>query len=401
MKPLTRDELLASVEKFIDWLDRYGELSYDLNDFNSSSTGNFIRKVYYRNKILGAPLAFLALAQETFFPAALTLYAKPHREAIGDAQYAIGFLQLYEFNGDVRCLHRAEHFLDELKKSAVTGYSGLCWGYTYGWQTTDGYWPPRTPVITVTPYGYWAFRKYYELTGNNDVQDVLRSIVRFPIHDLKRITLPDGTQCYSYSPLDRRFVVNANAYRAAMLLDAFKLFGDENYRQEAEISLRFVLASREKNGSWFYEPVGTRDRFIDNFHTCFVLKSLKQCYDVTGDPTIMDAIRKGYDYYRKSLIRPDGLPKHFALQKHNKLRKYEMYDFAEGITLGCLLDGSVDGGFEQSKTLAGALIRKFQLSDGHFVTRVTTLGTVNKVPYHRWPQAQLFNALTRLLLKMK
>ena len=189
-----------SISRFIQWLDGYGDLSYDLNDFNSSRTGNFVRKVYYRNKLLGAPLAMLALAQDTLFPSALKLYSKPHREAIGDAQYALGFMKLYQSTKEQGYLDRAGHFLDELDKSAVTGYSGKCWGYTYGWQTTDGYWPPRTPVITVTPYCFWAFKKHYEITGNKQSLDTCRSICEFAINDLVRLDLPDGIQCYSYSP---------------------------------------------------------------------------------------------------------------------------------------------------------------------------------------------------------
>jgi hypothetical protein len=85
--------------------------------------------------------------------------------------------------------------------------------------------------------------------------------------------------------------------------------------------------------------------------------------------------------------------------KHNKLRKYEMYDFAEGINLGTLLDKEIDGSFTLAEIMAQLLIGKYQLKDGHFVTRVTNLNTYHKIPFHRWPQAQIFNALTGLLLK--
>lgn len=77
-----------------------------------------------------------------------------------------------------------------------------------------------------------------------------------------------------------------------------------------------------------------------------------------------------------------------------------MYDYAEGIALGPLLNPDIDGALDFSLQLAQHLIDTFQLKKGYFVTRVTTLNTRNKVPYLRWPQAQLFNALTGLLLSI-
>ena len=120
-----------------------------------------------------------------------------------------------------------------------------------------------------------------------------------------------------------------------------------------------------------------------------------------GYENVKESILKGYRYYRDHLFRSDRTPLHFSVQKYNKLRKYEMYDYAEGISLGCLLAETVDGALDFSTDLARDLINRFQLKDGHFVTRVTSLGTRNTVPYHRWPQSQLFYALTNLLKKTK
>ncbi len=399
MKELNGIELKESILKFSNWLDKYGELSYDLNDFNSSKAGNFVRKVYYKNKLLGAPFAVLTLVQDTFFPRLRKLYAKPHREAIGDAQYALGYLNLYIKTKDEKYLKRGEHFLEVLKESAIPGYSGMCWGYTYGWQTTDGYWPPQTPVLTVTPYCFWAFKKYYEITKKEETLNILKSIADFASKDLKKLDLPNGTHCYSYSTVDSRYVINSNGYLAALLLDAYSLLKIEEYKQVADTCIEFILSYQEEDGKWYYEPVGDRDRFVDNFHTCFVLKALHKCYKITNRQDILDAVKKGYDYYKKNLINPDNTPKHFAIQKHNKLRKYEMYDFAEGIKVAAMLDEDVEGSLDLGVKLASILIRKFQLKDGHFVTRVTSLNTKHTMPFHRWPQAQIFNALNLLLLK--
>ena len=73
-----------------------------------------------------------------------------------------------------------------------------------------------------------------------------------------------------------------------------------------------------------------------------------------------------------------------------------MYDYAEGIKLGVLLDSEINGALDKAMFLAHDLIDNFQVKEGYFVTRVTSLNTYHRVPYMRWPQAQLFYSLTML-----
>ena len=96
------------------------------------------------------------------------------------------------------------------------------------------------------------------------------------------------------------------------------------------------------------------------------------------------------------LIDADGNPKSFAVEPRLQLAKLEMYNFAEGITLGALLGDEVPGARELAVRLAGKLITEHQLADGHFVTRVFRGGIRHTFPFLRWPQAQLFYGLTNL-----
>jgi hypothetical protein len=393
-------QIEKSIDMFTEWLEEFGDLSYDRMDFFASKPGIYTKRLFYKNKYLGGPFAFFALIQETFFPTLLKLYAKPRREAIGDAHFASGFLNLYRNSGNKKYLIKAEGYLNALRKSSIKGYSGDCWGYTFPWETSDGFWPAGVPLITITPYAFWAFKEHYELTGNNGSLKMCHSIAQFGLKDLRKLNLPNGTICSSYSPVDSRFIINANTYRAAMLLDAYKLFGEGEFLTEANESIDFVLSYQEQDGKWYYEAIGDRDRFVDNFHTCFVLRNLFRTWKINPRIDVLNAIENGYSYYRKNLFRPDNSPLHFSEQKYNKLRKYEMYDYAEGILLGVLLKDQIKGSFEFSIHLASELISKFQLKDGHFVTRVTSFGNVHKIPYLRWPQSQLFYSLTELLIAL-
>ncbi len=224
-------------------------------------------------------------------------------------------------------------------------------------------------------------------------------------------------------------MINAGTYRAALLLKAFKFFGIDEYKEKAVKNINFVLNRQQADGSWYY---AVNEHFIDNFHTCFVLKNLYKAYLILEDEKILKAVKKGYDYYRGFLFRRDHTPIHFSKRgRHpqpihgqpdvvlpgassqkfaekikfhkvllksinHKFRKIEMYDYAEGIALGPLLNPDIDGALDFSRQLAQHLIDTFQLKKGYFVTRVTTLNTRGKIPYLRWPQAQLFYALTTL-----
>mgnify|MGYP001341311979 CR=1 FL=1 len=391
-----------SINKFIDWFEAFGESSYDRMDYWSSRTGILAKKIFYFNKILGIPLAAWGLLLENFLPKVQKIYSKKHREVIGDAHFALSYFNLYEVTKEKRFLNKAEHFLSIMEKTSTKGYSGMAWGYTFGWQQSKGkFWKSGIPMITITPYAFWAFKKHFEITNCNHSKEVCLSIADFALNDLKKTVMSNGTTSYSYSPISKDVIINANTYRAAMLLDAYKISNNEGYRISAEESIEFVLSYQGQDGEWPYEVSDKNDSFIDNFHTCFVLRNLYKCYLVNKDQKLLNAIVKGYEYYYKNLFHDNGRPKHFSKIKYAKMRKYEMYDYAEGITLGILLKNHVSKSLEKSIFLANDLIDNFQTDKGYFITRITSLNTKHKVPYLRWPQAQLLFSLTNLYKDLK
>lgn len=398
---ILKEKVEDSISKFLLWLETNGDNSYDRMDYWSSKTGIFAKKIFYNNKIIGAPLALWGLILENYLPRIQKLYSKPNHEVIGDAHLALAYLNLYEKNNNKEYFKKAEHFLELMLNSASRKYSGLCWGYTFGWQhSKNKYWEAGIPLITITPYAFWAFKKHYELTDNIESKKIALSIAEFALKDLNEIEMPNNTICASYSPISEDIVINSNTYRAALLLDAYKLSLNNNYRKTAEQNIDFVLSYQGEAGEWFYEAKPPRDNTIDNFHTCFVLRNLYKCYLINNNEEILKAIKKGYIYYSDNLFHKNGRPKYYAKAKYPKMRKYEMYDYAEGISLGILLKDHIPEAFEKSKWLAIDLINNFQTSKGYFITRVTSLGTKHKIPYLRWPQAQLFYSLTELLKQL-
>src|SRR5215472_4066557 len=91
---LPREKALKAVLRFIEWLDHYGEVSYDFQSFYAGSFGRSAKALYYRKPLLGrlavSPIVFC----EAFAPSARRLFWKPQRFPIADAHYAMGFSYL-------------------------------------------------------------------------------------------------------------------------------------------------------------------------------------------------------------------------------------------------------------------------------------------------------------------
>src|SRR5262249_14247334 len=132
------EQLFSGSLRFIDWLDRYGESSYDFQNFYASRLGRWAKGLYYRRPFWGmlavSPMVFC----ETFVPAARALFWRPQRFPIADAHYAMAFLFLADALGEERYYARALHFLDLLQQTRCPGYENYCWGYPFNWETLCG-----------------------------------------------------------------------------------------------------------------------------------------------------------------------------------------------------------------------------------------------------------------------
>ncbi len=388
--------LEAGCERFVEWLDGVGYASYDPYDLWGTRYGLWSRKVYYAKGMLGIPWVAPLVAVDILCPSLRRLFVEKDRFATCDAQLLLAFLNLFHITGEKKHLDRAVVLGDEILEYSIPGYRGPCWGYPFDWQNNkDEVWPKDTPYITCTPYCYEAFLGLLEATGEVRYRNLAAQIAEFIFGDLKNLPSGPNSAAGSYSPYDTRQVVNATAYRAYILADAGRRFGRDDYLRDSRLNLNFVLESQAENGSWLY-AMSEPKSFIDNFHTCFNLKNLIKLNRIVPDERVAESIRRGYKYYRSDLIDVKGNPKSFAVEPRLQLATLEMYNFAEGITLGSLLADEVPSARKLATDLAGKLIHNYQLADGHFVTRVFRGGFRHKFPFMRWPQGQLFYSLTNL-----
>jgi hypothetical protein len=393
MKPMIGTEKIqAAVLRFVDWLDRYGETSYDHQSYFASDLGRRAKGLYYTNPILGTLAVAPMIFSEAFVPSARRFFWKRERFPIADAHYAMGFAFLSQVSQNRQYHERAVHFLEVLKQTRCRGYEHYCWGYPFDWETRGGTMRQGTPLITTVPYVYEAFRQVYQIDGNQEWREIMRSIAEHAMldyHDCE--TSATASSCsYNPEPNDPGSVINASAYRAFLLTQAGSDFADERYAKIADRNLNFVLQSQNEDGSWYYSTDGERD-FVDHFHTCFVLKALAKIEALTGNPNCTTAIERGVAYYLQNLFDEQGFPKPFSRRPRMTVYRRELYDYAECINVAVLLWGRFP---ELDKTLMRLTeLNGWQQANGSFRARQLLVGWDN-TPMHRWAQSQMFRSLS-------
>jgi hypothetical protein len=397
MKEIPVTQVENVLDRFVLWLERYGETSWDHQTYFAGPVGRRAKALYYRNKALGTMAVAPMILSEALAPGARRLFSDRLRFPIADAHYAMGFAFMARAHDDSGAHARAGSFLTELERSRCPGYQEWCWGYPFDWETRNGTIRQGTPLITTTPYAYEAFREVHSIEGDSRCLEAMASMVRHVTKDIEDYPYSETASTCSYTPFDKGGVINASAYRACMLAWASTDFDEIRYWKIAERNLNFVLETQRPDGSWPYSVDGERD-FVDHFHTCFVLKALAKIERLRPNDACRQAIDKGIDYYLGNLLDERRLPKPFSKAPRMTVYRRELYDYAECINLCLLLrDRIVEMGGVLDHVIADLLARWIK-PDGSFRSRELWLSWDN-VPMHRWAQSQMFRSLSLLVLK--
>ena len=392
------EQIASAVNRFIDWLDRYGETSYDHQSFYASKLGRAGKALYYQQPLLGtmavAPMVFC----EAFLPSARSLFWKRQRFPIADAHYAMGFAFLAELFSSDQHYQRAVHFLSVLESTRCPGYEEYCWGYPFDWETRTGPIKTATPLITTLPYVYEAFSQVYALDNDDRWLRVMQSVAKHAFSCYRDVeTTDDAASCgYTPSSEDPCGVINASAYRAFLLTKAGIELSEPRYLSVAKKNLNFVIAAQQDDGSWFYSR-----RWQKGFRRSF---SYLLCPEGSVEDRATNWLRQIAAarssevllFTSETSLDDTGVPLPFSKAPRMTVYRRELYDLAECINLAVLLQGRFP---ELDKTLSHVLtelMKRWHKPDGSFRARQLLLGWDN-VPMHRWAQAQLFRSLSYYL----
>jgi hypothetical protein len=274
----------------------------------------------------------------------------------------------------------------------LPGYSGAAWGYNFDWQSRKFFAPQNTATIVPTAFTARALLEAARELQDEEYLSTAQSVCEFILKDLRRSVETQSEVCFSYSPHSTTRIYNASLLAAEVLAGVAALNRNEELLEWAERAARYVVTHQRPDGSWAYgdEP---SQQWIDNFHTAFVLFSLKRIVEAGLLGTeFQQALKRGYDYWRSAFFLADGWPKYY----HDDPYPADAHAGASAIVtfleLGDLNENSTD----LAERVASWTIRNLRDERGFFYYQKRRFYTVKK-PYMRWSQAWMLYALGRLL----
>ncbi len=292
------------------------------------------------------------------------------------------------------CESLSQYLLDNY----TPGYSGKCWGFNFEWQDISRASPKGLPTIVITSFVGNALLNQFELTKEMKYLDAARSASEFILNDLNVFESEQGI-CFSYTPIDNHVVHNANLLGAAFLSKLYSINGDSNLRIHALKALNFSMHHQEGDGSWAYSmnPQTGKKRYQIDFHQGFILDSI---LDIVTHCKIridehQETIITGLGFYEKNQFYKNGqskwrLPLDWPIDIHHQ---------AQGIATFSKFSVIDQKHLGFAKSIASWTIDHMQDVDGYFYYQKYPI-SVNKIPYLRWGQAWMMNALSYLLLML-
>ena len=312
------------------------------------------------------------------------------RNAKGIALFALAQVAHYRRVKTKEAAAYVQEFLTWLMAMRVEGYSGAAWGYNFDWQSRNFFAPRHTPTIVPTSFAARA------LIEGQDLQDgyltAARSVCEFILKDLPRSVETEREVCFSYAPQSDTRIFNASLLAAEVLARVGNSTGEKGLLGLAERATRYVVNNQQPDGSWSY-GTDPKQSWKDNFHTAYILFSLKRIIDVSpAKEEFQPALKRGYHFWKTNFFLAEGWPKYYDDDPY----PVDTHAAASAIVtfLECRdLDPDAP---RLAQNVANWTIRNLRDSRGFFYYQKRRFYTVRK-PYMRWTQAWMLYALSRLL----
>jgi len=366
------------------YIERENFTGYDPYDALNSSLLKFLS---FNRKWLR--IAFIQLLKKSPINFRPVLGIRKGLNPKGLGLFLWGYAKLFALDKNPGYRAKIEMLLDLLDGLKSPGYSGNGWGYNFDWQSRAFYVPKYTPTIVNSSFIGHALIDTYRLTGWEKALELALPIQDFILKDLNRHE-ENGRICFSYTPLDKTRVHNANFLGASLLIRLYKYSGDRNLKTTALSCLAYTMGYQRDDGSWPYAE-SAYQKWIDSFHTGFNLQCLSYFLEEGEGMEYQAAFEKGAAFYAREFFLEDGRPKYY----HDKIYPLDIHAAAQAIVVFSRMGGSykdLDG------RILDSIITRFQDRKGHFYYQINK-HLINKVPYMRWSQGWAFHALTEYLFQ--
>lgn len=303
--------------------------------------------------------------------------------AKGIALFALAELSRHRTVGGEGHEFRARRLLDRLFRLGIRDKDTLAYGYNFDWQSRAFFAQKGTATIVPTAFASQAFAEAAAVFPDDAYKDAVQRIANFVATRLNRPVETDDEICFSYSPLDESVIFNASLFAGECLMRS----QEPEHRELASKALNFAIRAQRGDGGWSYGD-GDSQQWVDNFHTAYVLQSIRRITDQIGTTDEAEAVfERGMRYWLTHFFLDDGAPKYYDGEAY----PIDIHSAAAAIATLAEL-----GEVEQARKVADWTVGHMQDVDGFFYYR---LGRVifDQTAFMRWGQAWMAYALARLM----
>lgn len=363
--------------------------SYDHYDFWGSPTGIALRR---RRNPFTLPLIGAAYFADLFFPMLLRrrTATTPPLETMPEIMRAMA--AYHRLTGDGAFEGDRARLLREMLGRVARTEHGVGVGHPFDWYTTTLL-PAFTPCVPLS----WNFAAYLLKEDPARGRETLEGIGNFIYQDCNAEEMAGGGCRVSYTPLDRRWVVNANAAAATALWRLGTHFGNAEWIGRGERILAYVLARQEEDGGFYYFERGSvpdPENFIDCFHSAFVLEHLME-WASCGHAGAARALERGLPWFASTFAREDGSVRPFAVS-HLPVTIVSDIRCCAG-AIGCLARASRFDpryGAMARRTLDHVLNNMYDGAGGFYFRKYRFF--TSRMNYIRWGAAPMLGALAAM-----
>jgi hypothetical protein len=400
--------LAEYLQRCLSWVAANGWTGWDPYDVWDTAVGRW--------SLAGSRLHRRAVSTvisrlEEPFPIAIrrVLGAVPRVNAKAMGLFASAFLRLESLEGGPRRVGGEPGHLPcfrWLDSNRVACGAGFGWGYPFDWQSRVPI-PRSTPTAVTSAIIGDAYWLRYHLCRQAEALAVCEAVCRFFMTGLNRSTpASDGSFCFSYSPVDRFQVHNANLFAAEFLVRIGQEVGRADWVDTGLAAARFSLNQIREDGTLAYWSNAQTGPSVqqDTYHSGFEIRALHSIGTRTGLGEFRRAAECYLSTWLADFFTPEGIP-HFTRGRSDVI---EVHSCAEALLCAAAMREAgalsapaflrhADAVFHAT---ARALWRDAGPSAGYFAwARRRRYGVtfITNIPLLRWGQAWMVAALTATL----
>jgi len=384
-----RNQLFESIGKLSGWLETNEYRGYDTFD---GLNARFLRPLTFETNFLRTVLQQGVRRFPLNLRPLVGVAKGPSSKGMGFM--ARGFIRLHQVTGEKAWRDKAEMALEWLIQHRSPGYSGMCWGNHFDYQSRSFYLPKGAPTVVWTALIGHAFLDAYEHFQIDRYLQIAVSSCEHILRDLE--TFPDGDGlCIGYIPAripaKNKQVHNANTLGASLLARTYSYTRNESFRALAQKAIQYTAQHQRSDSSWYYGEAANL-HWVDNFHTAYVLDCFKHYEEGTRDDSFQKNLKGGYEYWKNTFFLPNGTPRYYD----QKTLPIDIQCCSQAIDTLVFFSDRDPESLPLALKIAKWTIEHMQDPSGYFYYRRYSQWLVNKTPTLHWGQATMLSALAGL-----